>query len=113
MGADTQIKIMISRFSRRMSLPVRSFSTKLKLELKSGRIGNLELSSQACFDKLLDRCHSVGLVEDTEDDPVTIVTDLNSIDTKKTYQLAYGFDESEVFDEDFEDDEQEDMQERR
>merc|ERR1719251_374285 len=97
---------MISRFSRRMTMPVRSFSTKLKLELKSGRIGNVELASQADFDKLLDRCHSVGLVEDTEDDPVTIITSMNSIDTKKTYQLAYGFDESEVFDDEFEDEEE-------
>jgi len=103
---------MISRFTRSFRLPARSFATSLKLELKSGRVGRLELASQADLDKMLDRCYSVGLVEDTEDDPVNVITDVSQIDTKKTYQLAYGFDESEVFDEDY-DEEEEGMEQQR
>merc|ERR1719447_734279 len=92
---------MLSRFTRsfhRLPISTRSFATTLKLELKSGRIGKIELNTQDDLDKMLDRCYSVGLVEDSEDDPISVVIDVTKVDSKKTYQLAYGFDESEVFD---------------
>lgn len=91
---------MLSRFSRRsLFTPLRQFSTKVKIELKSGRVGAIELAKQEDFLALLERSAALGLVEDTEDDPVTIVTDVKQIDSAKIYHLAFGFDESEVFDE--------------
>merc|ERR1740123_117641 len=93
---------MLSRFTRRTFTnlkPFRAFSTKIKIELKSGRVGVLELADQEQLDKVLERSAALGMVEDGDADPIKIVTQMNQVDQSKIYHLAFGFDESEVFDE--------------
>merc|ERR1719412_381831 len=94
---------MLSRFTRRTFTnlkPFRAFSTKIKVELKSGRVGMLEVTDQEEFDKILERSAALGMVEDGDADPIKIATKLSQVEQGKIYHLAFGFDESEVFDED-------------
>jgi len=98
---------MFSRFSTLARPAQRFFSTGVKLELKSGRIGLIKLQDQADLDKMLTRSSSLGLVADAEEDPIDIITSLGDLQKDTVYHLAFGFDEQDVFDEeDFEEGEE-------
>jgi len=91
---------MFSRFSTLARRPAqRLFSTAVKLELKSGRIGLLKLQDQEDFDKMLHRSSGLGLVADAEEDPIDIITSIGDLQKDTVYHLAFGFDEQDVFDE--------------
>merc|ERR1719419_1864970 len=89
----------------------RFFSDIAKLvhiELRSGRVGKLKIESQADLEKLLERSGALALVEgEDQEEPVVLNTKLENLKSKPVYHFAYGYDESEIYDED---DEEEDLE---
>eukprot|EP00483_Globobulimina_turgida_P009699 UN09718 len=73
----------------------------LLFEMRSGRVGKINLESQKEFDKILERTGAMGFVaEDAPDgdEEVSIVTKVEDVTKQVVYQLVYAADEAEGYD---------------
>ena len=69
----------------------------VSLELRSGRVGKMNVKDQESLDKLFERTGALGLVtEDAgEEEEVQIMTKLDELNKDQVYQIAYGADEGD------------------
>jgi len=109
------------RNSRTLQTNYSARYINLQIELRSGRVGRMNVANQQELDKLFERSGSLGLVaEDTAEEEggneneapeVPIVTKIDQIGDGVVYQLAYAAEEGEAF-EDYDDMEDVDEMER-
>merc|ERR1712061_295521 len=82
----------------------------IHIELRSGRVGTLSLNGQACLDKLFERSGAIALVEgEDQDEPVELITQFESLKKKPVYHFCHGYDEADIYDQEYEDEEEEEQ----
>eukprot|EP01084_Bolivina_argentea_P013546 25432_1 len=93
------IQYQLSHYSNLNTLSIRNAS--LSFEMRSGRVGKIQLESQKELDKILERTGAMGFVaEDSPDgeEEIPIVTKVEDVTKDVVYQLVYAADEAEGYD---------------
>mmetsp|Transcript_48940 Transcript_48940/g.60157 ORF Transcript_48940/g.60157 Transcript_48940/m.60157 type:complete len:123 (+) Transcript_48940:1664-2032(+) len=74
----------------------------LLLELRSGRLGKIEVETTKDLIKIFERTGAIGIIpEDIPDDveEIPVVTEVDKIQKGVVYQMCYASDEADAYDE--------------